>query len=98
MAKKKYFRTPDSELCYTLDYHVEIAKSEGLEEIELYEAMPERIRGALWCRAVDEYTEVGNCGKICEFYKPRNNVSGMCKYRSNTLYSCGKKVKFNLTV
>jgi hypothetical protein len=91
--EKYYFRNEDSEMCYTLDYHIEQAQEDGLTEIELFTAVPEKIDGMIWCKAVDDCGEKGECGKQCEFYEPRNGKSGMCKNQGR-FYEPDKKIKF----
>jgi len=77
MKTKFYFRKEDDEMCYTLEYHIMEAKDEGLEEIELFEAVPDKLDGFFWCKAVSETTEDGFCGKQCDDYEPKNGKSGM---------------------
>jgi len=54
MSKKEkyYFRTPNSEFCYTLAYHISEAKYEKLTEIELFEARKENIKLIAWCKDI----------------------------------------------
>jgi hypothetical protein len=92
---KYYFRTEDSEMYYMLDYHLEQAKEEGLTEIELFTAIPQKVEGIIWCKAADDFGEKGECGKICYFYNPRNGKSGMCKEQGR-FYEPDKKVKFQV--
>ena len=93
MKRKYYFRNEDCERCYTLDYHMEQARADGLTEIELFTAIPEKVKGIIWCKAVDECGEGGCCGKQCEHYDPRNGKSGICKHQGK-LYTPDEKVKF----
>ncbi len=93
---KYYFQSQSDEICYTLDYHLANAKDEGLAEIELIKAIPEKVGGMFWCKAVDECAEDGCCGKMCDEYEPKNGKSGMCKYRCNTFYGHGKKITISL--
>ena len=93
MANKLYFRSADSEFCYPLSYHIDEAKS---GEIELYEANPDTSSGMFFCRAESVVCEDGTCGRECPDYDPRNKRSGMCRYRSNKLYTHGNKVKFKV--
>ncbi len=96
-ASKFYYRSEFDEMCYTLDYHLSDAKDEGLTEIELFEAIPETVGGMFWCRAVQECTEEGYCGKECEEYEPKNGKSGMCRHKSKTFYGRGQKVAFRVS-
>lgn len=95
-TSKYYFRTEDDERCYTLDYHLANAKDEGLTEIELFEAIPEKVDGVFWCRAADECAEEGYCGKQCEEYEPKNGKSGMCRHKCNTFHTHGEKIVFRV--
>lgn len=88
---KLYFAHSDSEICYPLEYHMESAPASA-KEIELYQAVPEKISGMFWCRAVEAVVEHGMCGKQCAEYAPKNGKSGMCRHRCNTLYTRGNKV------
>lgn len=88
---KFYFQSKDSELCYPLEYHME--KCIGTT-IELFEAVPTKFDGMMYCKKFESVGEDGNCGRICDGYEPRNGRSGMCKHRSNTMYECGEKVTF----
>jgi len=97
MGKTKiYFKEIDSEMCYSLEYHIQEARIEGIKQIELFEAIPDNIKGMFWCREYSEVTETGYCGKQCPSYNPRNGKSGMCRFRSNTLYSHGEKVTIKI--
>ncbi len=92
---KYYFRGDDDELCYPLERHVENAKEDGIEELELWEAEPERFESIFWCKAVLAVTEEGHCGKECEDYTPKNGRSGMCIHKGN-FYTHGEKVKIKI--
>lgn len=95
MRNKKYFKTEDSELCYPLEYHLLEAKDQGLDEIELFEAVTEKIDGFFWCNKYLSVGEKGNCGKICAEYDPRNGKSGICKHNS-IFHEPNLKVKFKV--
>lgn len=91
MKKQFYFRREDSERCYTLDKHIEDAKEEGLTEIDLYIAVPQNVPDFIFCHAVDECGEKGECGRCCADYQPRNGKSGICKHQGK-LYEPSEKV------
>lgn len=93
---KYYFLTELSEMCYTLDYHLTDAKEQGLTEIELFEAVPENNDKYFWCRAAEEIFEHEACGKSCIAYQPCNGKSGKCRFKQNTMFEHGKKVKFEV--
>lgn len=90
---KFYFETEHSEWCYHLDYF----KAMGLDEMELFEAIPERIAGIGWCKEFQEVVETGGCGKVCDSYNPKNGKNGICLHKKSTLFTHGEKVtiKFN---
>lgn len=91
---KLYFAARDSEICYPLQYHIETARDNDLNEIELFEANHVKIESYGFCRAFDAVIEKGDCGKSCPNYTPRNGRFGVCKFRSNNFYEPGKSVKF----
>lgn len=93
--KKLYFATLDSEMCHTLDYHLDDAKENGLSEIELYEAIPDNDKEYFFCRAVGECAVKGDCGKHCEEYDPRNGKFGICRYKGKC-YTPGNKLIFKV--
>lgn len=93
--KKFYFRSEDSENCYTLDHHLAEAREEGLSEIELFKAIPDIVDGFFYCRAVGECSEEGHCGKECEDYAPKNGKSGMCRHKGK-FHAHGEKVVFKV--
>ena len=90
---KFYFETENSELAYPLDHF----KAMGHKEMELFEAVPERIKGIGWCKEFQEILEMGNCGKICDKYKPRNGKNGVCLHKKSTLFEHGEKVIMKFT-
>ena len=93
MKQKYYFRNEASEMCYTLNYHMEQARDDGLTEIELFTAIHVKVEGIIWCEAFDKCGDNGCCGRQCEDYKPRNGKSGICKHQGK-LYVPDEKVKF----
>ena len=95
MTKPKFYFRDNDECCYAKEYHLSDAKDEGLKEVELFEAIPEKVSGMFWCRAVSESTEEGYCGKQCDEYSPKNGKSGMCRFKGY-FYQKGKKVIFKV--
>ncbi len=91
MKAKYYFLYSDSEICYEKSYFIDYMDG---KEIEVYEAIPEKIDGIFWCKEQmfcgDNSEET--CGKICPDYKPRNGKSGCCKHYITTLYTHGNKI------
>ena len=94
MARKFYFHHNDSELCYTEEYFQDIMHDEGLKEIEVFDAIPEKIPGVFWCKhecfCGDDTADT--CGKQCKFYDPRNGVSGCCRHHTSWLRTHGNKI------
>ena len=80
-------------MCYTKDYFIEKYATE--DEIVLYEAITDRIKGIFWCKEEqfcgDDSRD--SCGKKCRAYKPRNGKSGCCKHYTTKLYTHGDRIK-----
>ena len=93
---KFYFQTETSEMCYSLSYHLDKAKEQGMTEIELFEAVPMKDDKFFWCRAAEQIAENGCCGLDCIAYQPCNKKSGKCRFKQNTMFEHGKKVKFEI--
>lgn len=97
MKTKLYFRHKDDEHCFNKEFHFEKGKLNGQQTVVLYEAVPEKLDGVFFCRATEVVGEDdGGCGKLCEFYDPRNGKSGMCRHKDKTTYSPGKEVTFKV--
>ena len=93
-----YFESIDSEICYNEDYFFENMIDEGKGEIEVFEAVPEKMTDVFWCKAEmfcgDNSGDT--CGKQCPSYKPRNGKSGCCKHYTKHLYTPGGKITLKL--
>lgn len=91
--EKYYFKYSDSEICYTEDHFRDEMIFDGLTEIEVYEAIPEKIAGIFWCKAQTFCGDDSHdsCGKQCHDYRPRNGKSGCCKFYTTKLYTHGTK-------
>ena len=101
--EKLYFEDEDGEMCYSEDYFQQLMKDNENTEIEVYEAVKEKIAGIFWCGKLDfcgdKTFEYDNpCGKQCEEYAPRNGVSGCCRYYKTNLYYAGDKITLKLTL
>ena len=70
-------------------------KDEGLTQLEVFEADPEKVAGYRWCKAVDELEEDAYCGQMCKDYIPRNGRGGNCKFNGQ-LYMPGEKVTLTI--
>ena len=94
MKNQFYFRNKDAEVCYTKDYFLEEMKTEGITEMEVYEAVPEKIPGVFWCKIEcfcgDDSQDT--CGKQCRAYAPRNGKSGCCRHYTTQIYYPGDKI------
>ena len=85
MSKPKlYFRKEDSTWCHTTDYFRSDIMDEGVTEMQVYEAIPDKSKEYFWCGAVDEaYIQgEGSCGRDCDSYTPCNGKSGKCKFKT----------------
>jgi hypothetical protein len=79
----KYFFAPDinEEFCYKLKDIIDMAKDQGLNEIEVIEAERDTGQGYFYCKHFQEVGEVGEgCGNMCDAYKPRNGKNGRCRF------------------
>lgn len=101
MTKTKYyFRTKNDEYCYNKLYFDYIMEENGIENIEVYEAVQERIKNVFWCIHLNYIVDANDynpCGKICGSYDPRNGKSGICNHHSKILYTRGKKITLKKT-
>lgn len=93
---KLYFENEDAELCHPLEYHLNEAKADGLIEVQLLEAIPDKTtHDFIWCTSFGAVSERGNCGKVCPDYEPRNKKSGICKHQGR-MFTHGNAVKFEV--
>ena len=95
---KLYFRTEDSERCHPISYFKDDMKDNGIVEMEVYLAVPDKSKEYFWCRAVMDVCAVGEdfikCGKECPDYEPCNKKSGKCRNKTYC-YKHGEKVIIN---
>ncbi len=95
MKKEKYyFEAEDAEGCYTKDYFLN-QLDEDNPEIEVFEAVKERIADIFWCNEHEfcgDKSSDNPCGKYCKEYDPRNGVSGCCRHYRTNLYYAGEKI------
>lgn len=93
---KLYFGSNDKTRCYPLEYHMDNAIDEELQEITLVEAIPDnKNKEFIWCSNDSEVTERYLCKKSeCESYYSKSG-RGICQYRGN-LYEHGKEVTFKV--
>ena len=82
---KYYFENIDSERCYSIDYFYEQLNDNELTEMRIYPAKIIYGEFVAWCTKYNDAIETqrGDCGRICEDYKPRNGKNGRCKFSNN---------------
>ena len=93
-TEKLYFENKDANICYSLQYHLERAKEEGLKEIELFEAIPSSEKEYIWCSELETVGDKSECNKDCPYYKV-SGKSKICDFRGK-LMDWGKQVKFKV--
>jgi len=95
MKKEKlYFLDEDDEFCLPLSIRLEEAREEGLTEITLFEAIPDKhMKEFVYCRHEGEITETSDCRKhICPYYDSKSG-RGVCRHRGK-LYLHGDQKTF----
>lgn len=92
---KYYFADKSDTICYPLQYHKNLLEFEGWDELELFEAEPNKVDGFFWCHYYDSVGDKSEspCGKLCEGYAPKNGKCGCCKYYSLIFYEATDKTK-----
>ena len=48
-----------------------------------------------WCSLGGDFPDKGDCGRVCDNYKPRNGRSGCCRFLVNSFIDTGRR--FRLT-
>ena len=95
-AKKLYFKNENAEMCYSLEWHLREAKSEGLEKVTLLEAIPCSHDTYVWCTHHFDLVDKCDCRKaFCDAYKPNKSGIGTCVNRGR-LYEHGEAVEFEV--
>lgn len=96
MKKQKlYFENEYANIAYDLSFHVEQAKENNFEEIELFEAVIDKSEpDYVWCGEKDTTVERSECNKkYCNYHKC---IKGrICDFRGK-LYTPGKKIIINV--
>lgn len=96
---KLYFNlNTEPEFCYPLSYHMDQARENGLDKLELYLAKPVKNTDMFWCKAADALGLKSDnlCGLQCSHYKPRNGRSGICKHKAHTYAPSEEKTIFDV--
>ena len=76
-----YFLSKDDEYCYSKKHFLDYMKKNGLNTLEIIIAKKVNASSVFFC---DEFLEVGlrsdgTCSRHCDFYNPRNGISGICR-------------------
>lgn len=93
---KLYFKSVDDTFCSPLESHLHDARIEGLEQVNLIEAVPDNDNtDFIWCSQHGECVERHQCKKSeCSSYESKSG-RGICSKRGN-LYQHGDEVSFNV--
>ena len=83
-----YFTSRDEELCYPKSYFEAIMDYEGWNEMTVYKAKKQLVKGFFYCKHFEMMGEKseGWCGRECKAYAPRNGKNGCCKHYSLKFY------------
>lgn len=93
--KQLFFQNEDSTFCYPLSDHFNEAKEDGLDEVELIEAIPSNSEDHVWCTYHGEVVERSECKKSeCQLYHSKSG-RGVCEHRGS-YFLHGEKVKFKV--
>lgn len=92
---KLYFRNEDAETCHRLQYHINNAIDDGLEVIELFEAVADKElrKNYVWCTEVQSWENKSECNRSCRFHEQTEGFR-FCDHRGK-LYIHGEVFKFN---
>ena len=96
---KYYFENSlGDELCYTKEHFFDLMEERGISEIKVYPAIIMFRSGYFYCQEHGETFEsgVGDCGKYCDYYKPRNGKNGRCKHHSNCYEPADESITINI--
>ena len=93
--EKLYFENEDSEICYPLEDHLNEAKGNEVDQIELFEAVPWKSKEYVWCSYMCKSLDRSECNKpSCNIYeKPKKG--NICANRGRA-FGWGEKVKFDV--
>lgn len=93
---KLYFINKDSVICESLEDILDGAKSDGLTEITVLEAEPDKdTLDIIWCTHFLDCVEKSDCAKsLCSHYESKSG-RGVCKNKGK-LYTHGKEVTFKV--
>lgn len=92
---KLYFYGKYSEKPHTKDVIINTMRDHGTTSREVYRAVRSHGSGMFYCKLADATGEKGSCSNLCDYYKPRNGKSGICKHHRYT-YEHGEKVTIKI--
>lgn len=94
-TEKLYFEDGMSDVCSELENYLFNAKCDGLTEIELIEAIPDKqTKSHIWCTEKCNAVHRSECRKSqCSYFA--STVGRVCDFRGQ-LYVKGEKVKFQV--
>ena len=80
MGRKLFFSDHDDEACYQLEHWKEYMTENFIDEMILSLAKRETGTEYFYCKEYFSVGEKGECGKLCDGYKPNNGKNGRCKH------------------
>lgn len=90
-----YYFAPElcEEACYRLETIKDLAKMDGIKEVEVFKAKRVTGEGHYYCTFFGEPGDSsdGNCGKQCIEYSPRNGKNGRCRHSGYCYEKAGEK-------
>ena len=90
-----YLENEDSEICYPLEDHLNEAKDNEVDQIELFEAVPYKGKEYVWCSYFGICLDRCECNKhSCNVYE-KPNKGNICANRGRAFVR-GEKVKFDV--
>ena len=79
---------------HPISYFKKYMREENVSEMILTEMKIDRYSNYRYCKELDSIIDLNEesvCGKQCEFYEPKNKVSGVCKHLDFTYDDTGKQ-------
>lgn len=95
MSKQFYFYNKWDEMCHTKDVIIETMEENGVTSKEVYRADRCRDGDMFFCKLAGAIGDKGTCGKLCDYYKPRNGKAGICIHNRYT-YELGEIVTIKI--
>ena len=88
---KFYFSKLDDERCYRLNTIKALMDDAGIDELEVTEAKIITGEDYFFCTEFQDIGEVGQCGRQCSKYSPRNGKNGRCRHSGYCYEKTGVK-------